>query len=326
MSASWKVLAALDLQADSEEVVRDALSFATAFSADVEFLYVNQPGVSLVHGVEWPPSALRPPSYEVDVSRRVVFGTGLAPTIAARAAAVEADFIWIAAHRYGKWNRFWRKSVVDELMASTSLPVCIARENESSGYFKFRKRRILCALGLDGQDESLVAHAGRIAERTAAELVLLHVAPEISEGMLHAAADGGRRPLTSQLAAEKLAAIARKLPVPVTTSAMTGDAASCIALAAREHAADLVLMGRDSALSRAAYGWDVERLFGRLRGPLVTVPVDAVATVQAPAIRKLSPKVIRLRERVRDFATAGARRSDDEAAVAVLPLRYRSRR
>src|SRR5688572_24651980 len=101
-----KVLAAVDLHADAEEMVRNALAFATALSADVEFLHVNQPGVSMAKGVVWPPSALRPPSYQVDVSRRVLYGTELAETIAVHAEAIHADMIWIAAHRYGRWNRF----------------------------------------------------------------------------------------------------------------------------------------------------------------------------------------------------------------------------
>src|SRR4051812_10269733 len=106
MGKPWKMLAAVDLRQDAEDTVRQAFGFASAISADVEFVYVRTPGRPLTSNEPgWPPSALKPPTYAVDITRRVLFGSDPGDTIAAHADASNADIIWTARHRYGRWNR-----------------------------------------------------------------------------------------------------------------------------------------------------------------------------------------------------------------------------
>ena len=62
---------------------------------------------------------------------------------------------------------------------------------------------------------------------------------------------------------------------------MVGDPEKCIGLAAREHSVDLVLVSRQSGQLQAAYGNDLAGILGRLRCPLLTIPVDAQVPVEA---------------------------------------------
>jgi hypothetical protein len=81
---------------------------------------------------------------------------------------------------------------------------------------------------------------------------------------------------------------------------MVGDPEKCIGLAAREHAVDLVIVARANGTLPAAYGNDLGGILRKLACPLLTIPVDAVATM--PAMDK---------ERARQWGTkvaAGLRR------------------
>jgi hypothetical protein len=78
-----------------------------------------------------------------------------------------------------------------------------------------------------------------------------------------------------------VADLAQRFPAPRTTSVMVGDPDKCIALAAREHSVDLVLMSRASGQLQAAYRHDVAHTFGKLHCPLFTVPIDARIPVQS---------------------------------------------
>lgn len=49
---------------------------------------------------------------------------------------------------------------------------------------RFRSRRVLCVLNLDGTDDSLVLQAEALPQRSGGELILAGVVPEIDEGML----------------------------------------------------------------------------------------------------------------------------------------------
>jgi hypothetical protein len=46
---------------------------------------------------------------------------------------------------------------------------------------QFRYRRIMCVMTLDGTDTVVLKHAETMAQCCAAELVLLHVLPQVSE-------------------------------------------------------------------------------------------------------------------------------------------------
>jgi hypothetical protein len=138
----------------------------------------------------------------------------------------------------------------------------------------------MCVVGLDGRETRLIRHAENMAVSTGAELALLHIIPEPSEGLLYHGINGGSRPLSQERAARDLADLTRGLRVPATASVMVGDADKCVGLAAREHSVDLVLISRGCFELPAVYGDEVEQLVRTLGCPLVTLPVGRRASLQ----------------------------------------------
>ena len=142
-------------------------------------------------------------------------------------------------------------------------------------------------MGLENRETALIQHAEDTATRADAELVLLHVVPEPSEALLYYAIDGGSRPLSRERAARDLAEIVRGLTLPSITAVMFGDPRKCVGLAAREHSVDLVFVARGRPGLQATYENDLPGIFRSLHCPLLTIPVDKRATVQAINERQL---------------------------------------
>jgi nucleotide-binding universal stress UspA family protein len=228
----------------------------------------------------WPLSVLPGGESEIEVSLAVLQGP-IAARIAEYADSVDADLLVMASRTYASWTGFWKKSVTKEVMRLSHRPVCISSRTETDRDFRFRNYRILCVVGLDGKETALVRRAEEIAAKACAGLVLLHVVPEPTEALLYHAADSSCRPLSRERATEDLADLASSLRLPSTTSVMVGDPDKCVALAAREHSVDLVLSARGRAGLQSTYGIDLAGVLRRLHCPLLTIPVDAPATVHA---------------------------------------------
>jgi nucleotide-binding universal stress UspA family protein len=279
MTSNWKILAPIDLSRPAEEDVKHAVGVATVLGAGLHLLYVTDSECSGDVPQTWPPDSLSGKALEIPVSRVVLQGP-VAATIAEYADSIDATLILMTSRRYGRWSRFWRKSVTDEVMRLSRRRVCITN-NGIDTESRSRNYRILCVMGLDNRETALVQHAEDIAARAGAELVLLHVVPEPSEALLYHAVDGGSRPLSRKRAAGDLADIARSLRRPSITSVISGDADKCVGLAAQEHSADLVLLARGRPGLQATYENDLPGISRHLHCPLLTMPVDTAEPVQA---------------------------------------------
>ena len=145
--------------------------------------------------------------------------------------------------------------------------------------------------GIDNSDEiGFVQHAQGIAERSGSHVVLVHVVPEPSEALLHHAVAHSRRPLSRERAAIDLARLARRSPVPSSTSVMVGKADKCIGWHV-EHSVDLVLASRGSRPFQAAYSHEPPGISGRLHCPVLTIPIDA--RISAKSIDEAGARVYR---------------------------------
>ena len=283
MASTWRMLAAVDLSRRAHESVQHALSLADALSAGLELLYVADSGASKDDGSNvWPPIDWSQVSPNFNLCWRMVRGKAV-HTIAAHAEAINADMIVLTTRNLGAWSSLWRGSTTKELLQVTPRPVCIASADELDGDYRFRSRRIICVVGLDGKEKSLVEYAQDIAERSCSELILLHVVPALSEGLLQFAVESGPRPLSRERASSQLRELLAEFRLPAFTSVMVGDPAKCIPFASREHSADLVMMSRAYGRSHGVYSSELERVLRRLRCPLLTIPVDG-----KPAIRRVS--------------------------------------
>ena len=277
MTANWKILAPIDLSRPAEDHVEYALGIASVLGASLHLLYVTDGRCSGDVAQNWPQQALSGNGLKNPVHSAMLQGP-VAATIAEYADSIDASVMLMTSRRYGRWSRFWRKSVTDDVMRLSRRPVCITNEIDTD--FRIRNRRILCVVGLDNRESALIQHAADIVARADAELVLLHVVPEPSEALLYHGIDGGSRPLSRERAIRDLADIARGLPLPSITSVITGDPHKCVGLAAREHSVDLVLVARGRQGLQATYDNDLPGIFESLHCPVLTIPTDQRATVR----------------------------------------------
>jgi nucleotide-binding universal stress UspA family protein len=291
MASVWKVLAPIDLRFDAEAPVQYAAGAASILNAELTLLHVaTARWYEHSHRLGWPASAWGKGSSSLDIHRLVLPGD-VSDTIVRYSDHLDADLLWMTTRTYGRRARFWSSSITAEVMDSTQRPVCLAKTIDADSQLQFRCKRVLCIVGLEGQDTAVLQQSQELADRTNAELILLHIVPEISEGLLAYGVGGPEcRPLSIKVAREKLAELRKGISAFVTTSVMTGSPAKCIGLAAREHRADLVIaprIARHARFERAGtYTADLSATFSRLDCPLLTVPLGESLNPKRP--RKVS--------------------------------------
>lgn len=277
MTSKSNILAPIDLSRPSEEDVAYALCVAESLGANLHLLYVvnDDPVRGVIQG--WPLNALTNEIGGISVSRAVLQGP-IPRTIAEYADSIDADIVVMSSRRYGRWQRLWRRSVTEAVMRLSRRPICITSAKATDSDFRFRNRRILCLVGLDDRETTLMRNAEELSTQTSSDLALLHVVPETSEALLYHAVDGGSRPLSKQRASADLNKVARSLGLPSATSAMVGAPDACVGLVVRDQPVDLVMVSRARGPLQAAYGSELADILSRLRCPLLTVPVDAPAS------------------------------------------------
>jgi nucleotide-binding universal stress UspA family protein len=271
MQPAWKILAPIDLAADSEVRVQHAIQVATALAGELTLLYVVEPGSrQQARKLDWPADALTS-----DLNgriRRIVLPGDVAETIGHYADDMNADLVTITSRHYGRWMRFRKDSIAAELMSSTHRTVCVTSTRSLNTDRPFECRRVLCVVALDGTDDPVLLQAQALAERCSGELILLHIVPEIRESVLaYRFAGADDRPLSERVAKQRIGDLSASLSVPHTTSVMTGSAYKCIGAAVQSHRADIVVAARFLPEPVQSSGLDLRTIMGRLDCPLISV-------------------------------------------------------
>jgi nucleotide-binding universal stress UspA family protein len=254
----WKVLAPVDLSVDAEASVGHAIDVANVFSAELVLLNVLEKGwLCDPRRAGWPRNARQIHTPGPDIHRLTL--PGRAPEIITQYADfIKADLLLLPSRMYGSWKRLWRRSVARQVMAQSARPVCVTRSARIDSRYRFLSRRILCLVGLDGQDTPIIELAEDLAGRSGAEVILLHV---------------GREQQSREFLADDLRQLATTVSSVVTTSLMIGSPAQCVGMAAREHAADMVIAPRARPGAHGPYTADLEAALANLHCPLLTVPL-----------------------------------------------------
>jgi len=295
MQQVWKVLAPIDLAYDPESAVEHAIHVATAMDAELTLLYVaNQLRPAGDNRLAWPQNALAAGRTPRGIRRRVLPGKA-ADMIVRYAELSDADLVLMASENCGGWKRFWKHSVAAEVMANSRRPLWIIDWKAIDDDYHFKCRTILCVLNLDGADEPVVRHAESVALRSGGEVILASAVPESGEHLLHEAIGGSNRPLTAQLALERMGALGAELSAPFKTSVMTGSLNRCARLAAQQHSADIVVASSAAPGSMSANSLDIRSVLRQLPCPVVSVrhnPSAArrrqIAMVEQPVLRKFA--------------------------------------
>jgi nucleotide-binding universal stress UspA family protein len=265
----WKILAPVDLGSDAEARVQRALNVARALQGDLTLLHVINERSRRTNPVEWPANALA--SHRSCAIRRLVLMGSLPETVRRYADDLGADLVTVTAGSYRWWNRLWRRSAAAKIAAATDRPMCVATLSAPTPATPFRS--IVCVVALDGTDDPLIRFSEEVAQRCDATLFLLHVIPEVSEGLLAFGVPGIEdRPLSREVAQRRLRDLTSGLSRPHLTTITTGSAYREIANLVREHRADVVITGRrDGALSDL----DAGALLSRVSCTVISVPLGS---------------------------------------------------
>jgi len=169
---AWKILAPIDLSINAEGPVAHATNIALAMGAELTLLYVVDQRCNSWRGrLRWPSNALNDVLADCAVHRLILPAGNPAETIARYAEFINADLLAMTSEHYGKWSRFWKHSVTRDVMRWTKRPVCVTDLRSADADYRFRCRRILCMLTLDGTDDQLLLHVQVLAQRSASDLM-----------------------------------------------------------------------------------------------------------------------------------------------------------
>jgi nucleotide-binding universal stress UspA family protein len=271
MQPVCQVLAPIDLLTDPDGPVEHAISISSALGAELTLLYVSRQRWFREAGRGgWPHNAFNE-SRTNSAIHRVVLPGDPAETISRYAEFINADLLVMTTEHHRRWARYWRSSVTEDVLGRTLRRVCITDPGSADLHNPFSGPRILCVLSLDGTDDSLIGQAEALAQRSRGELILLGVVPGIDEGLFLETVPGYDRPLSAQLAVERLQALGKGIAVPYKRSIMTGSEYNCIRVAAEEQGADLVIAARPSRGQTEAKFLRVRAILRGLRCPLLSV-------------------------------------------------------
>ena len=184
MASGWKVLAPIDLRFDTEAPVQYAQA-RPKFSAQSLFCCMSPPHAGTSILTAWDGRRARgasaPPDWTYTDSS---FQAGVGYDRPVRGPHRCGHVVDDNSHLRADARRFWSRSITAEVMDSTQRPVCITKMIDVDSNLRFRCQSILCVVGLEGQDADVIQQSQEIAGRSDAELILLHIVPEISEGLL----------------------------------------------------------------------------------------------------------------------------------------------
>lgn len=305
------ILFATDLRSTSKEVANAVVRLALASGARVTLLHVLEPiprltatpsavlaGISGAMSIEPPFGAhevtagLRHVSetalkdmvsyltlQKVDLAESSIEVGPVADTIVAKANDIDADLIVIGAGERSRFQRFSVGPVAVSVIEHASQPVLAIRPGEP--LLKFEK--ILCPVDHSAPAARGLRNAIRLAKVFGGQLVVLSVIPEIS--WLSAAFETGQ--LQDAQAAhashwrdelEQFLAPIDFAGVPMTKDVRVGSPHHQIAAAAKDHQADLIVMGATgrSGLVRVLVGSTTRRMLEELPCALLTVKQEEV--------------------------------------------------
>lgn len=187
--------------------------------------------------------------------RRLMLEGDAAQTIVDVARREEVGLITMPTHGFGRFRRFILGSVTAKVLHDAQCPVWTGVHlEEAPGAGEIRLRTVLCAVDLGPQSLEPLRWATDLAADFQARLILAHAYPciEMRPG------ECGERDLNAELAQsvrQRLEELRDKVGAPAELVTECGDAPKVVCGIARQHNADLLVIGRGSAAG----------IFGRLR-------------------------------------------------------------
>jgi nucleotide-binding universal stress UspA family protein len=183
----------------------------------------------------------------IPVRRRIVSGDA-ATEIASYADEEHASIIMMASHGVGPFRRFMIGSTAAKVLHDSHVPVWTDVHSEDvSAQAAGPLKSLVCAIDLGPQSESALRMAAAVAEKTSADVTIVHAIPTIDD-----------RPgsyfdfdFTAQLSAEakeRIGELQSKAGTDYRVCVHGGDPAEVVQKAASAHSANLVVIARGAIL------------------------------------------------------------------------------
>ena len=186
--------------------------------------------------------------------RVCVTGDEPAPVIVDTALNWGADLVMMPTHGLGAFRRFLLGSVTAKILHDLDCPVWTSVHSDVVlPLEQIHCRRILCAIDLTGRSQSVLKWAASLAAEYEAALGIVHSTAELPPAVISVGLEEELRRSVSEQAKEEIA----KLQATVGTAAQvfiySGDPANAVAGAAKDFAADLLIIGRHDGSEIAGF-------------------------------------------------------------------------
>ncbi len=149
---------------------------------------------------------------------------------------------------FGPFRQMLLGSVTAKVLHDAKCPVITGPHLEKAIDPKhwFKLERIVCAVGLDWETDHVLKLSGALAEHLGAELIATHVITPVEEGLLPLIDPGGP-PLSVDTVRKAMEDALNRTGVTAQIDVSIGETSRRVACAAKEHKADLVVIGRGGA-------------------------------------------------------------------------------
>ncbi len=290
MPAIRQILCPVDLSEISRRALHCALAIGREHDAHVLVLEAIDVGLPTVSGgpplqplspeirsgleddLDWFVAPALSETPRVDV--RLVEGPVIAE-IVREAAALPADLIVLGTHGRGGFERLALGSVTEKVLRKAPCPVLVVPPGDGPPQVPFRT--IVAATDFSEASADAWADARLLAGRSGAHLSLVHVVEwPFGESSGPDPVTALRESIEAEARAQlrALAAGPTEDPAVVDTVVLRGKPSREIAAFAREHHADLIVMGASGrgALDLALLGSTTHKVLHRAPCPVLTVP------------------------------------------------------
>jgi nucleotide-binding universal stress UspA family protein len=146
---------------------------------------------------------------------------------------------------FGPFRRMLLGSVTAKVLHDAHCPVLTGPHLEKaidSGHW-FKIQRIMCAVGLDWETDETLKQSARLADQLKAELMAMHVITPVEEGLLPLMEPGGP-PFSVDSVRKAMQDALDRTGGSACIHVSVGEASRGVACAAKEHNADLVVIGK----------------------------------------------------------------------------------
>jgi nucleotide-binding universal stress UspA family protein len=178
-------------------------------------------------------------------SEAVVLAGDPAACIVTYAGDSKDRLIVMPTHGYGLFRKMLLGSVAAKVLHDARSPVLTGPHFENAVDPKqwFTFKRILCAIALDWESDEILKQSGALAAHVGAELIATHVITPVEEGLI-SVLDPAGPPLSTESAPKAMYDALQRAGVSAQVDVLVGEPSRGVAAVARQHHADLIVIGR----------------------------------------------------------------------------------